>query len=132
MSELLINIVTAIVGAIAGGGGVLAFLNNRQQNKQNQHSSSITEWKELYDEMKLRLDEQERENDELRTEIFELRESVNKLTLELDNYKKYDSYINDLEKYVDHVLHTTQSLLNEEAYKNLCLKRPIRKFIEVE
>lgn len=126
MNEVLIAIITGGISLLAGGGGVFAYLTSKQKAKQTQHDSAISEWKDLYDEMKHRLDVQESENRKLYDEVFELKETVNKLTIELQNYKKYDSYINELEKYVDHVLHTSKSLITDEAYKNLCSKRPRR------
>ena len=52
------------------------------------------------------------------------------MKIELANYKKYDSYINELEKYNEHLLHTCQSVLTEEAYNNLCKKKPIKNIIK--
>ena len=126
MKEVIITLITGVISLVAGGGGVFAYLNAKQKLKQTQHDSAISEWKELYDEMKKRLDSQENENKKLSNEIFELKKTVNNLTIELQNYKKYDTYIIELEKYVDHVLHTSKSLLSEDAYRNLCSKRPKR------
>lgn len=129
MNEVVIAIITGIVSLIAGGGGVFAYLSSRQKAKQTAHDSAVSEWKELYDEMKDRLDSQEEENKRLHDEILSLKETVNNLTIELQNYKKYDTYINELEKYVDHLLHTAKSMVNEEAYRNLCSKRPRRNVV---
>ena len=129
MNEIVIAITTGIVSLIAGGGGVFAYLSSRQKAKQTAHESAVSEWKELYDEMKDRLDNQEKENKKLRDEISSLKQTVNNLTIELQNYKKYDTYINELEKYADHVLHTVKGLVNENAYKNLCSKRPKRNIV---
>lgn len=132
MPEIVKNIITGLVALLAGGSGVFVYLNNKEKNKIAVHSSSVSEWKELYDEMKARLDEQEKENEQLRNEIFELKKIVNELSIELSNYKTYDVYINDLEKYIDHLLHTSKSLLTEDAYRNICNKRPVRKDIYEE
>ena len=129
MNEIITTIITSVVSLIAGGGGVFAYLNSKQKAKQTAHESAVSEWKELYDEMKTRLDTQEEENRHLRDEITSLKQTVNNLTIELQNYKKYDTYINELEKYVDHLLHTTKSLVNEDAYRNLCSKRPRRNVV---
>lgn len=130
MNEVIIAIITGIVSLCAGGGGVFAYLNSKEKIKQNQHDSAILEWKDLYDEMKKRLDDQEEENKKLSSEIFELKQTVNNLTVELQNYKKYDTYIIELDKYVDHLLHTTKSLVTEEAYRNMCAKRPKRNIYD--
>ena len=129
MKEVIIAIITGVVSLIAGGSGVFAYLTSKQKAKQIAHESAVSEWKELYDEMKKRLDSQEEENRRLQNEISSLKQTVNNLTIELQNYKKYDTYINELEKYVDHLLHTTKSLVNEDAYRNLCSKRPRRNVV---
>lgn len=129
MNEVVIAIITGIVSLLAGGGGVFAYLSSKQKAKQTAHDSAVSEWKELYDEMKERLDGQEEENRKLHSEILSLKQTVNNLTIELQNYKKYDTYINELEKYVDHLLHTAKSMVNEEAYRNLCSKRPRRNVV---
>lgn len=129
MNEVIIAIITGVVSLVAGGSGVFAYLNSKQKAKQTAHESAVSEWKELYDEMKKRLDSQEEENRRLHNEISSLKQTVNNLTIELQNYKKYDTYINELEKYVDHLLHTTKSLVNEDAYRNLCSKRPRRNVV---
>ena len=126
MNELVIAIITGIFSLIAGGGGVFAYLTSRQKAKQTAHDSAISEWKELYDEMKERLDEQEEKNQQLRDEITSLKQTVSNLTTELQNYKKYDTYINEMEKYVDNLLHTVKGMITEDAYKNLYSKKPIR------
>lgn len=126
MNEIVIAIVTGIVSVLAGGGGMFAYLTAKQKNKQDAHESAVSEWKDLYDEMRSRLDTQEQENVKLKRELFQLKESINKLNIELQNYKKYESYINDLEKYIDHLLHTIHTVSTEEAYINASKKRPMR------
>ena len=129
MNEIVIAVITGIFSLIAGGSGVFAYLSSRQKAKQSAHESAVSEWKELYDEMKDRLDSQEEENKRLHNEILSLKQTVNNLTIELQNYKKYDTYINELEKYVDNVLHASKALLNEDAYKTLQAKRPRRNVV---
>ena len=131
-SALILGIVSSVVGLLGGGGGVFAFITSRQKAKVQLHTSSITEWKQLYDEMKERLDCQEQENQKLREEIFELRNQLNELTLELASYKKYDGYIKDLEVYIDMVLHTLKPLTSEDAYKTLKVKRPQKPISTVQ
>lgn len=123
-------IITSIVSIFTGGGGVFLYLTNKQKHKQKAHDNSVAEWKQLYDEMKHRLDDQEEENKKLRDEIYKLKEDINRLNLDLANYKKYDTYIIELEKYIDHLLHTCKSLITEEAYRNLFLKKP-QKIIDL-
>lgn len=126
-NEVVIAIITGLVSLCAGGGGVFVYLSSKEKIKQEQHSSAIDEWKALYDEMRKRLDDQEQENKKLSKEISDLKQTVNTLNNELQNYKIYDTYIIELEKYVDHLLHTSKSLLTAESYKNICAKRPRKK-----
>ena len=126
MADILIKFLTIVVSFCAGGGGLFAYLQHKNKLNQEDRMSTTTEWKELYDEMKDRLDKQEEENEKLVKEIFNLKEQVHALTLELTNYKTFDKYINDLEKYIDPILDGHKSLVNEEAYKNICSKRPIK------
>lgn len=131
MTEILIAVITGAVSIVAGGGGMFAYLTSKQKAKQDQHDSAVSEWKTLYDEMKSRFDEQETKNDELQKEIFDLRQTVSNLSIELQNYKKYDTYINELERYVDHLLHTTKSFVTEDAYNTLYAKKPKRNIVLV-
>ena len=130
MNEIVIALITGLVSLLAGGGGVFAFFNSRQKSKQSEHESTVSEWKALYDEMKTRLDEQEDQNKKLHDDIFKLKETVNNLTIELQNYKKYDSYINELEKYVEHLLHIIKGVSSEDAYRNLNAKKPRRTILD--
>ena len=81
MNEVIVAIITGVVSLIAGGGGVFAYLNSKQKAKQTAHESAVSEWKELYDEMKKRLDTQEEENRRLQGEISSLKQTVNNLTI---------------------------------------------------
>lgn len=120
------TIITGIIMLLSGSGGVFIYFTSKAKHKQHVHESAISEWKQLYDEMRNRLDEQEKENQSLKNELNNLRTEITKLRIEISTYKKYDNYISMLEKYVDHLLHTSKGLLSEDAYKNLCAKRPIR------
>lgn len=130
MNEIVIAIITGLVGLFSGGGGIFAYINHKQKTKQDAHDSAVSEWKELYDEMKRRLDAQEDENQKLKDEIFELRQSITSLNIELQNYKKYDTYINNLEKYIDNLLHVCEGTFSEDAYKNIKAKRPQRVVVK--
>lgn len=124
MNEVWVAIITGIVSIIAGGGGVFAYLKSKNKAKLDEHSMAVSEWKDLYDEMKERLDKQEKENEELKSELIVLKEEISKLTIELQNYKKYDTYINNLERYVEHLLHSFKTLATDEAYQNMLNKKP--------
>lgn len=125
MNQIITEALKIIVSFCAGGGGLFAYLKYSKKMKNEDRKSSVSEWKELYDEMKERLDKQEEENEKLVKEIFELKEQVHALTIELANYKTYDKYINELEKYIDRILDGYKSLVSEEAYTHLANKRPV-------
>lgn len=125
-SSIIVAIITSLVALIGGGGGILAFITARQKNEQDERSSSVMEWKQLYDEMKSRLDCQEEENQKLRQEISELKLHMTDLQRELDKYKRYDNYVYELESYIDVLLQAVSTLISEDAYKTLCKKKPSR------
>ncbi len=123
---LLITIITSIVSIICGGGGVLAFINAKQKNAHDDRTSSVSEWKQLYDEMRRRLDEQEQENRRLRDELTELKSHIVDLKSELDRYKRYNKYIYELESYINTILSIIKSLATDESYRTLVKKRPMK------
>jgi len=123
-TALVLGIISAIAALIGGGGGVFAFIISRQKNNHDEHSSSVLEWKQLYDEMKERLDGQEEDNKKLREEIFELKKEMSKLGIELDGYKRFDNYIYELESYIIVLLDALKTLITEDAYNNIVSKRP--------
>ena len=125
-NTLILGIISSLVALIGGGGGLLAFLNTRQKNAHEERSSSVLEWKQLYDEMKQRLDSQEEENNKLRQELTELQSQMINLQGELDKYKRYDNYVYELEAYIDILLRTVQTLTSEESFQVLLSRRPIR------
>lgn len=123
-NSIIIAIVTSLVGLIGGGGGVLAFLSTSQKTKEDSRSSSVIEWKQLYDEMKARLDSQEIENRQLRDEINELKLQIVSLNIELENYRLFDAYIHDLESYAYQLERLVRPFITSEAYDNLMDRRP--------
>lgn len=125
-NTLILGIITSLVALIGGGGGILAFITAKQKNAHDERSSSVLEWKQLYDEMKVRLDCQEEENTRLRQEIEELRSNLVDLKGELDRYRRYDNYVYELETYINVILQTVHSMVSEEAYKAMEKRRPIR------
>lgn len=123
-TESIISLVISALGIIFGGGGLFAYLSARAQNKVNERSSSVAEWKDLYDEMKARLDSQEEENEELRAKVAELIREIDSLREEIRNYKKYDKYMSKLEAYVETLLSAIKPMISEESYNSLIEKKP--------
>lgn len=126
MQTVAVAIITGLVSILAGGGGVFWFLSNNQKNKNDRETSAVSEWMHLYEEMKSRLDEQEKENEELKQELNDMRQEIAKLAIELTNYKNYDRYIADVEAYVEHLLHTIETLSNHESYIACLKKKPVK------
>lgn len=123
-TTLIIGIITSLVALVGGGGGILAYISSTQKNKQDAQSASVTEWKQLYDEMKSRLDSQEIENRELRDEINNLKLQIVSLNIELENYRLFDAYIHDLEAYSSQLERVVRPLITNDAYDTLVEKRP--------
>lgn len=129
-SELIVSLVIAVVGLVGGSGGLFAFLSARAQNKVTDRSSSVAEWKELYDEMKERLDAQEEENEKLREQVRALTSELDNLKTELVNYKTYDKYVDKLESYTDMLLGTIKPMIAVESYDVLLKKKPERTRVD--
>ncbi len=126
------EIATIMISLCIGGGGVgiFNFIINKKKIDNESRSTSVLEWKDLYDTMKERLDEQEKENENLKKEIEDLKAQIFELTTDISMYKHYNKYIRDLETYNDHILHTLQTCVSEEAFKQVLAKKPIR--IEIQ
>lgn len=122
------RIATVVVSLLVGGGGVgaFSFFYNKKKLEIDDRTSSVSEWKELYDEMKGRLETQEEENKQLKKELGELKTQMLELQTDIANYKQYDGYIKDLEAYVDHLLHTLKTFISDSAYNEAKSKRPHR------
>lgn len=127
-NTLIFEIIIAVIGILGGSGGLFVFLTTRQHNKTEDRASTVNEWQELYTEMKGRLEAQEQVNDDLKQQISELKSQLKALTLELETYKKYDSYLNKVESYANTLLNALKSLVSEDVYKQLLEKRPFRDF----
>ena len=85
-----VNLVTAIIGAIAGGGGVgLFFWRQNRAAKVIQNESALSEeWKRLYEEQRDKRLENEAKIEELTRRVFELEAKVSQLEIENNEIKK--------------------------------------------
>lgn len=126
MGETILSITAAVLGALFGGGGVLVYLNTRQKNNTDSLVSSASEWKKLYDEMHERLDEQEAKNKKLKDQVDSLHIDIQRLTIELEGYRKFDRYTDELEAYVNTLLNAVKPVLSETAFNMLESQRPVR------
>ena len=125
---VLTVILTSLVTLVAGGGGVFTFITARKKQQSDNNSSSILEWKGLYDEMKQRLDDQEEDNCKLRQDVINLQQEISRLNIELNTYKRFDTYVGEMEVYIDGLLAAIKPLISEDAYKSLQNKKPQRYF----
>lgn len=121
-------LLTSLVTLIAGGGGIFTFISARKKQQSDDNSSSTLEWKSLYDEMKQRLDDQEKDNCRLRQDVINLQQEISKLNIELNTYKKFDTYVGEMEVYIDGLLAAIKPLISESAYRSLQDKKPQRYF----
>lgn len=121
-------IITSLVTLFAGGGGILAFISTRKKQQSSDKSSSVLEWKTLYDEMKQRLDDQEEDNNRLREDVITLKQEISKLNIELNTYKRFDIYVREMEIYIDSLLAAIKPLISDSAYQQLQNKKPQRYF----
>lgn len=128
-STVIVALIACFGTLLAGGGGMFAFINSYKKNNQDKYSSTVAEWKELYNEMKNRLDNQEEENKKLRDEVISLKQELTKLNSELISYKKYDVYIRDLEKYNQMIINVLKPLIDDRAYQNLLKQAPEKEMI---
>ena len=122
----MIEIIKVILAAILGGGLTQFFnylINNKKINKEVEVTTS-EEWQKLYSEMKEELKCQKEENEKLRSELESLKTKMIELATDIANYKQYDQYIKELERYVDHLLHTLKTIAGEDAFREVSKKRP--------
>lgn len=85
-----LNLVTAILGAIAGGGGVgLFFWKQNRAAKVIQNESALSEeWKRLYEEQRDKRLENEAKIEELTQRVYELEAKVSQLEIENNEIKE--------------------------------------------
>lgn len=79
-----INLITGLIGAVAGGGGVgLFFWRQNRAAKVIQNESALSnEWQKLYQEQKIKREQNDKEIEELRQEVAELRSELEMLKAE--------------------------------------------------
>lgn len=122
----MMEIIKIVIAAICGGG-VTQLLNMMINNKKTNcdiEKTTTEEWQKLYSEMKTELREQKKENEELRAEIETLKTRMIELATDIASYKQYDQYIKELERYVDHLLHTLKTIAGDDAYREATKKKP--------
>lgn len=85
-----VNLITGLIGAVAGGGGVgLFFWRQNRAAKVIQNESALSEeWKRLYEEQRDKRLENEAKIEELTRRVFELEAKVSQLEIENNEIKK--------------------------------------------
>lgn len=122
----MIEIVKIVIAAMLGGGvtQIVNVLINKKKVESDVECSTSEEWRSLYSEMKHELSEQKKENDNLRNELETLKTRIIELATDIANYKQYDHYIHELERYTEHLLHTLKTIAGEDAYRAAAKKKP--------
>ena len=122
-----VQTVISILGLFGGLSGVLTFIIQWRNGNSDRDKSAAQQWKDLYEAMSKRLTNQEELNAKLQNEVQELRKSVISMTSELANYKRYDTYITEIEAYTDEVLNAIHAVVSSDAYATLASRRPVKR-----
>ena len=122
----MMEIIKMVVAALLGGGITQLFnvLIRKKQTDCDVEKTTAEEWRQLYSDMKQELNNQKKENEKLRNEIETLKTKMIELATDIANYKQYDQYIKELERYTDHLLHTLKTIAGEDSYREAGKKRP--------
>ena len=122
-----VQTVISILGLFGGLSGVLTFIIQWRNSNSDRDKSAAQQWKDLYEAMSKRLTAQEDLNARLQSEVQDLRKSVINMTSELANYKRYDTYITEIEAYTDEVLNAIHAVVSSDAYATLASRRPVKR-----
>ena len=122
----MMEIIKIVLAALLGGGLTQLFnlLIHKKQTDCDVEKTTAEEWRQLYSDMKQELNNQKKENEKLRSEIETLKTKMIELATDIANYKQYDQYIKELERYTDHLLHTLKTIAGEDSYREAAKKRP--------
>ena len=122
----MMEIIKIVFAALLGGGLTQLFniLIHKKQTDCDVEKTTAEEWRQLYSDMKQELNNQKKENEKLRSEIETLKTKMIELATDIANYKQYDQYIKELERYTDHLLHTLKTIAGEDSYREAAKKRP--------
>ena len=122
----MMEIIKIVLAALLGGGLTQLFnlLIHKKQTDCDVEKTTAEEWRQLYSDMKQELNNQKKENEKLRSEIETLKTKMIELATDIANYKQYDQYIKELERYTDHLLHTLKTIAGEDSYREAVKKRP--------
>lgn len=84
-----LSLITALIGAVAGGGGVgLFFWRQNRAAKVIQNESALSiEWEKLYREQKAEREANDAEIEELKKRVFDLEAKVSQLEIENEKLK---------------------------------------------
>ena len=122
----MMEIIKIVFAALLGGGLTQLFniLIHKKQTDCDVEKTTAEEWRQLYSDMKQELNNQKKENEKLRNEIEAWKTKMIELATDIANYKQYDQYIKELERYTDHLLHTLKTIAGEDSYREAVKKRP--------
>ena len=125
----VLQTILSILGLCGGISGILTFVIQWRNGTSDKHARAVDEWKDLYNAMAERLNTQESLNVKLKEEVDALRKSVVEITAELANYKRYDTYITEIEAYTDELLAAFHTVVSPEAYATVASRRPSKRVL---
>lgn len=129
-TTIIQTVLTLLVGA--GGCGLLTFFLNKRTQKHTENKDAITAWQELYKESKASLERLTEKNQVLSEQVASLQVKVNTLTIELENYRRFERYVAELELFNQTLLNTVKPLVTDDTYKRLEASKPIRVVLDVK
>lgn len=125
----VLQTILSILGLCGGISGILTFVIQWRNGTADKNAKAANEWKDLYNAMADRLNNQENLNVKLKEEVDSLRKSVVEITAELANYKRYDNYITEIEAYTDELLSAFHTVVSAEAYATVASRRPPKRVL---
>lgn len=125
-TNMVRDIILAVLGIVGGSGGILAFIVSFKKAKDAEKHDATDQWRVLFEDTLERLQKQEDTNHMLQSEINTLRAELTRINTELIGYKKYDGYITELESYTNSLQQVFKSLVSNEAYTSVVSSRPQR------
>lgn len=123
---VVVNIISILLGILGGSGGLFAFIISMKQHGLREEKQSSGEWQTLYEEVRDQYRSQLSTNKILQDEVFKLKTELNKLNLEINSYKHYDSFILEQEGYISALLSVIEPIVSPDIFNSLCNRKPSR------
>ena len=124
--------IVSILGYVFGAGGLLAFFIQLRNTKHTENEDAVDNWHDLYSATLENVKSVLAENKDLKQQISDMQTKIIELTVELENYKRFDRYVTELEVYINSLLHVIQPLVSSSAFKKLQASKPTRSTLDTE